>query len=1238
MRWSVRLGVVFLAVSCRKSEVENVAPTAQIATPAAGESFDVGEPIAFSGTVFDAEDAEDALAIGWSSDVDGLLSEDGADATGLVAFTSANLSAGEHVITLSVTDSGALVSTATVAISLLESSAAPTLVIVAPEPDTEIVEGDSFLFEATVSDPEDAAEDLIVEFESDLDGTVCTPEVTTDGAASCEATLTAGHHLLTFSVLDTDDHLVSATVYFDVLSPDAIDDDGDGVSEDEGDCDDTDAAVSPSATEITGDAIDSDCDGREVCFLDTDGDKVGSAATTVSADVDCADFSESTSGDDCDDKNGAINPGEPEIPGDGTDQNCDGIDGCFEDLDGDGFGSLNTVASSDTDCSDPGESDFDTDCDDAEIDIHPGAPEGAGDGVDSDCDAKETCFVDSDEDGARTTATVIGVDLLCSTADGEANLTAALDCADVDAAVHPGATELAGDAVDQDCDTTELCFVDSDHDGARTTATVASSDLLCATNAGEAAASAVIDCADTDAAVNPSATERPGDGVDQNCDSAELCYVDADQDGARTAATVASPDATCAASSGEALASALIDCADGNGAIAPGATELPGDGIDQDCSPAELCYVDGDQDGARTGATVASSDATCAKADGEALASAAIDCLDTDVAVNPSASEVTGDGKDQNCDGAEVCYVDSDKDGARTASTVNSPDVSCAASAGEALASAPLDCVDGDPAVFPAASEVAGDGNDQNCDGAEVCYVDFDKDGARTAATVNSPDLVCALSSGEALSTAALDCADTDAAVNPAASELTGDGKDQNCDGAEVCYVDSDKDGARTAATVNSPDLACLASAGEALATAALDCVDGNAAINPAATEITGDEIDQNCDAKEVCYVDGDDDDYGSAPVVSLDLDCNDAGEGHKAGECNDVVAGINPAAVEIAGDDKDQNCDGKETCYTDGDDDDYGTTSLTSSDSDCLDVNEGHKAGDCNDANPAVNPAAAEVWYNGVDDRCDGGNDYDQDGDGKTTVASGGTDLNDLDASCSDKCNIGFYANPAAAATAGLTDYWLFNSTANEYPGFRNLNFNVVGTVYDSTTSPFTGLPTTKPAVADFDGVNDYLDVVARLITSSTYTVSVWTFMDAANPAGRSYPVDGQGSGSPFYLLVDSVDSVHLGTCGLEWNMAQGTSIQGSWVHHVWRSNGSTMTYTRNGLSGINLVLPGGGTCAPNDSPVVLGTFSGARGGSGQYFYNGKIAEYAVWNGVALSDAQVNAIYTGKKPILYTP
>ena len=42
-----------------------------------------------------------------------------------------------------------------------------------------------------------------------------------------------------------------------------IDDDGDGFSEAEGDCDDSDPTVHPEAKETPGDDVDSNCDGED---------------------------------------------------------------------------------------------------------------------------------------------------------------------------------------------------------------------------------------------------------------------------------------------------------------------------------------------------------------------------------------------------------------------------------------------------------------------------------------------------------------------------------------------------------------------------------------------------------------------------------------------------------------------------------------------------------------------------------------------------------------------------------------------------------------------------------------------------------------------------------------------------------------------------------------------------------------------------------------------------------------
>ena len=73
-------------------------------------------------------------------------------------------------------------------------------------------------------------------------------------------------------------------------------------------------------------------------YADTDGDGFGDANVTY-------EVCERTDGwvdnsDDCNDALGAIHPGAEEVIGDaGVDQDCDTQETCYEDLDGDGFGS-----------------------------------------------------------------------------------------------------------------------------------------------------------------------------------------------------------------------------------------------------------------------------------------------------------------------------------------------------------------------------------------------------------------------------------------------------------------------------------------------------------------------------------------------------------------------------------------------------------------------------------------------------------------------------------------------------------------------------------------------------------------------------------------------------------------------------------------------------------------------------------------------------------------------------------
>ena len=75
------------------------------------------------------------------------------------------------------------------------------------------------------------------------------------------------------------------------------------------------------------------------------------------------------------------------------------------------------------------------------------------------------------------------------------------------------------------------------------------------------------------------------------------------------------------------------DCNDANPAIRPGAVEIAGDGIDQDCSGADL-VIDRDGDGFPVRA----------------------DCNDENAKINRNATEIAGNGIDENCDGVVARY------------------------------------------------------------------------------------------------------------------------------------------------------------------------------------------------------------------------------------------------------------------------------------------------------------------------------------------------------------------------------------------------------------------------------------------------------------------------------------------------------------------------------------------------------------------------------------------------------
>jgi hypothetical protein len=537
---------------------------------------------------------------------------------------------------------------------------------------------------------------------------------------------------------------------------DCPDEDGDGVTTCDGDCNDANPTVLPGALEICN-GLDDDCSGLADQSFDRDAD--GHLETASCPGV--------VGADDCNDQDATIFGGATEVC-DEIDHNCDGDsyagaegtqDWC-PDLDGDGYPNgapvSNCGGSGWADCS------LNTDCDDQAPGINPGVTETC-DGVDEDCDETIDNGFDLDGDGVTT----CGADGSTPSADD--------DCDDNDNANFYGNVEVCDNA-DNDCDTAVDNGFDGDGDGFTT----------CGAD-GDATATDDNDCNDSDNAIYPQAAEIC-DSIDNDCngqvdDNTSVVEWYPDTDGDTFGDASASSISSCAPPAG-AYVSNRDDCDDTDGTINPIGIEVC-DGADNDCANGIDDGFDGDTDGVSScggdcddtdSLTFPGASEICDGADndcdtvvpanetdddGDFFAECSPwvgvaglgggDCDDVLTQVNPNEAEVC-DGIDNNCvDGIDENSIDSDGD----------------------LSASCVDCDDTDPANFPGNIEIC-DGQDNDCVTTPTeLTVDGDGDGAPP----------CGLD-GTA-GTADDDCNDSDAALNP---------DDNDADGYSTCTNDCDED------------------------------------------------------------------------------------------------------------------------------------------------------------------------------------------------------------------------------------------------------------------------------------------------------------------------------------------------------------------------------------------------------------------------------------------------------------
>jgi hypothetical protein len=211
--------------------------------------------------------------------------------------------------------------------------------------------------------------------------------------------------------------------------------------------------------------------------------------------------------------------------------------------------------------------------------------------ADADGDGSDACLDCDDNDNARypgASETCDGVDSDCNgvdgaDADGDGYGACGEDCNDNNAAISPGAAEVACSGVDEDCDPATVDGPDGDGDGSNVcddcddddpARSPAFNEIGCNSvdddcdattrdrgdNDGDGYSVCGEDCDDSDPDINPMEAEVRCNGVDDDCDEGTFDSVDRDEDGT----------------------SACEDCDDLDADVAPGLPDIC-DEVDNDC-------------------------------------------------------------------------------------------------------------------------------------------------------------------------------------------------------------------------------------------------------------------------------------------------------------------------------------------------------------------------------------------------------------------------------------------------------------------------------------------------------------------------------------------------------------------------------------------------------------------------------------------------------------------------------
>jgi hypothetical protein len=201
---AIAIATLLAGCSDQKIGVVSEPPAVTIVEPSDGTGIYEGTSTTFKALAetFDGTDVN-TLEHSWVTGSSTMCSAGIFDAEGYGTCAYAFDTQGTQTVTVTALDPSGNRATATISIEVLDNEP-PTITLTAPADGSAYAPTDLIVFEAVVGDTEDSPDELVVTASSSRDGDLgLTATPTSSGEYTAAASLSAGAHLITFTVTDT---------------------------------------------------------------------------------------------------------------------------------------------------------------------------------------------------------------------------------------------------------------------------------------------------------------------------------------------------------------------------------------------------------------------------------------------------------------------------------------------------------------------------------------------------------------------------------------------------------------------------------------------------------------------------------------------------------------------------------------------------------------------------------------------------------------------------------------------------------------------------------------------------------------------------------------------------------------------------------------------------------------------------------------------------------------------------